>query len=200
MSFQKVLAVSVFGVAVWMSGIAPAHAQDASITGRGSYGTTTFSYICPPIAMFSHGEIAFDLRVTGKQGSPGEAIGSLRARCIGFDSHVDSIPIDTIVEMTETTASVRGSFDLAGAGYLNCVDKSGQSKTHIVLDIRLQVEAAGASSPATIHVSSAVPAGGISCGDPASGETVIFQNFDGGARPLVSGSISMTMPHPSSSD
>lgn len=189
---EKVLAAVVMVGAVWMSGATPARAQSASITGRGRYGTTTFSYICPAIVMFSHGEIAFDLRVTGNQDGPGEATGMLRASCIGFNSRIDSTPINTIVEMTETMAWVRGLYNLESAGYLNCVDQSGQSRNRIVLDVQVRAGAEGTSSPPTIHVSSTVPPGGISCEDPSSGESVIFQNFDGGVRPLGSGTISIT--------
>jgi hypothetical protein len=189
---KKVLAGGVLVAAVWMSGAIPARAQNASITGRGRYGTTTFSYICPNIVMFSHGEIAFDLRVTGKQDGQGEATGILRATCIGFNSRIDSTPINTIVEMTETTAWVRGLYDLESAGYLNCVDRSGEARNRIVLDVQLQVGTEKTSSPPTIHVSSTVPPGGISCDDPSTGESVIFQNFDGGVRPLTSGTINIT--------
>jgi len=194
MSFKKIVAATLVVAAVWMSGPRPADAQGASITGSGSYGTVTFSYICPAIVMFSHGEIAFDLHVTGKNNGPGEATGTLRARCVGFNSRSDSTPINTIVEMTETTAWVRGLYDLESAGYFNCVDRSGQAEHGIVLDIQLQAGTVGTPSPPTIHVVSAIPPGGISCDDSTTGETVIFQNFDGGVRPLTSGNISIT-PH-----
>src|SRR5216684_864543 len=132
---KRALAVSVFAAAICIP--APARAQEASITGRGTYGTATNSYICPAIVMFSHGEIAFDLRVTGKQDGPGEAIGVLRATCIGFNSRIDSTPIDSIVEIGEKTAWVRGLYDLERAGYSSCVDKSGQAKSRIVLDVQI---------------------------------------------------------------
>jgi hypothetical protein len=201
---KKALAAGLFVAAVWMSVATPARAQNASVTARGKYGTATNSYICPAIAMFSHGEIAFDLRVTGKQNGPGEATGILRATCIGFNSRVDSTPINTIVEMTATTVWVRGLYDLESAGYVNCVDRSGQAKSRITLDVQLQAGTAGASSPPTIHVSSTVPPGGISCDDPSSGlgasETVIFQNFDGGVQPLSAGAINITMAERTSSN
>jgi hypothetical protein len=201
---KRVLVVGVVLAAIVMAAAAPARAQSASITGRGKYGTTTFSYICPAIVMFSHGEIAFDLRVAGKQNGPGEATGILRATCIGFNSRVDSTPIDTIVELTATTAWVRGVYDLESAGYLNCVDRSGQAKSRITLDVQVQVGTAGTSSPPTIHVTSTVPPGGISCDDPAAGlgasETVIFQNFDGGVHPLSSGTMNITVTGKTSSN
>jgi hypothetical protein len=198
---KRILAAGVFAAAICLSGVTPARAQEASITGRGRYGTATNSYICPNIVMFSHGEIAFDLRVTGKQDGPGEATGILRATCIGFNSRVDSTPIDSIVEIGENTAWVRGLYDLERAGYSSCVDKSGQARSRIVLDVKIQAGAAGgASSQPTIHVSSTVPPGGISCEDPSTGESVVFQNFDGGIHPLASGSITIMTSRRTSSD
>jgi hypothetical protein len=200
MSFKRTVTTGLFVAAVCMSWTGPAVAQDASITAHGAYGTVTNSYICPAIAMFSHGEIAFDLLVTGKQGSPREATGTLWTRCIGFNSHIDSTSIDTIVQMTDTTAWVRALYDLGTAGYLNCVDRRGQATHLIVLDIQLQAGTAGTTASPAIHVSSTLPAGGISCDDSSSGETVVFQNFDGGVRPLTSGSISITPSRRTGSD
>jgi hypothetical protein len=197
---NRALAASVFAAAMCISGVMPASAQEASITGRGRYGTATNSYICPAIVMFSHGEIAFDLRVTGKQDGPGEATGTLRATCIGFNSRVDSTQINTIVELGETTAWVRGLYDLQRAGYSNCVDRSGRANSRIVLDVQIQTGAAGGSSQPTIHVSSTVPPGGISCEDPSTGESVVFQNFNGDVHPLASGSITITTSRRTSSD
>ena len=108
---KKVLAAGMLVAAVSLCGAAPARAQNASITGRGTYGTATNSYICPAIVMFSHGEIRFDLRVTGKQDGPGEATGTLRATCMGFDTHMDSTPIDTICSQSRLSRGRRSLGD-----------------------------------------------------------------------------------------
>jgi hypothetical protein len=197
---NNALAVAVFAAVMCVSGAAPARAQQASITGRGTYGTATNSYICPAIVMFSHGETAFDLRVTAKQDGPGEATGTLRATCLGFDSHVDTMPVTTIVQLGGKTAWVQALYDLQGAGYFRCVDQSGQAKSRIVLDVQIQAGAAGASPEPTIHISSTVPPGGIACEDVSTRETVVFQNFDGGVHPLASGSITITTSRRTSSD
>jgi hypothetical protein len=194
------LAATVLAVVTCVSGATPARAQEASITGRGTYGTATNSYICPAIVMFSHGETAFDLRVSGKQDGPGEATGTLRATCIGYDSHIDLMAVTTIVQISEKTAWVQALYDLQSAGYSNCVDRSGQAKRRIVLDVQIQAGAAGTSPEPTIHISSTVPPGGISCEDPSTRENVIFQNFDGGAHGLASGSITITTARRTNSD
>jgi hypothetical protein len=196
----RALAATALAAVLCVSGATPARAQEASITGRGTYGTPTNSYICPAIVMFSHGETAFDLRVTGKQDGPGEATGTLRATCLGFDSHIDAMQVTTIVQLDGKTAWVQAVYDLQSAGYLRCVDRGGQAKSRILLDVQIQAGAVGASPEPTIHISSTVPPGGIACEDFSTRETVVFQNFDGGVHPLASGSITITTSRRTSSD
>ena len=88
MSLRSVLVIGVFVIAVMVFGTTPATAQDASVNGHGTYGTTTSSYNCPSIAVFSHGLITFDLQVRSKDEATGEATGTFRATCITAYSKV----------------------------------------------------------------------------------------------------------------
>ena len=187
-------AKALFIAAAVVFGTTAARAQTSSVTGSGTFGTQAASYICPPIAIFSHGLITFRLNVTSKHEEPGEATGVFQARCGGFNPSLDTVPITAIIEMTETRAWVRGAYDLARAGYNDCVDRAGNAKSRIDLDIQVQAGTTGSWPQPTIHASSVVPAGGISCTDPTSptSDAVVFQNFDGGVRPLLTGSITVT--------
>jgi hypothetical protein len=187
-------AKALFVAAAVVVGTTAAEAQTSSVTGSGTFGTQAASYICPPIAIFSHGLITFRLNVTSKGDAPGEATGVFQARCGGFNSTLDTVPITAIIEMTETRAWVRGAYDLARAGYNDCVDRAGNAKSRIDLDIQVQAGTTGSLPEPTIHASSVVPAGGISCTDPTSptSDAVVFQNFDGGVRPLLTGNITVT--------
>ena len=187
-------AKALFVAAAVVFGTTAASAQTSSVIGSGTFGTEAASYICPPIAIFSHGLITFRLNVTSKHDEPGEATGVFQARCGGFNSSLDTVPITAIIEMTETRAWVRGTYDLERAGYSDCVDRTGNAKSRIDLDIQVQAGTTGSSPQPTIHASSVVPAGGISCSDPTSptSDAVVFQNFDGGVRPLLTGNITVT--------
>src|ERR1700736_2694435 len=124
-------AKALFVAAAVVVGTITARAQTSSVTGSGTFGTEAASYICPPIAIFSHGLITFRLNVTGKHDEPGEATGVFQARCGGFNSSTDTVPITAIIEMTETRAWVRGTYDLERAGYSDCVDRTGNAKRRI---------------------------------------------------------------------
>jgi len=187
------------GMFVALACSAASVAQTPTVVGSGTLGTQTASYICPPIAIFSHGLIAFRITVTATQAAPSEASGVFQARCSGFNSSIDTVPITAIIEIGGRRAWVRGSYDLERAGYSDCVDAQGRARSHIDLDLQLEAGKAGADPAPTIHASSVLPAGGISCTDP-TGQPVVFQNFDGGAKPLLTGEITVTQPQRTNSN